>query len=263
MTALSRPLRVVESELLAYRRTWRGTIISSFVNPILFLTAMGLSLGTLVDSRAGGSLAVPYLAFVATGLMAATAMQSGAGDGAFPVMAGIKWRKEFHGAITTPIDPTDIVLGRAIWGAIRLTFVLVVFAVIAVLFGAMDLGPALLAVPPGVLTGLAFQAAVTAFTVTREDDTSLSTMFRFGIIPLFLFSGTFFPISQLPDFLQGVAYVTPLFHGVELVRKIALPNVDESVVTSMPVWVHLAYLGVMWALGLFFAARWLDKRLKP
>jgi lipooligosaccharide transport system permease protein len=263
MTALARPLRIVESEIIAYRRTWRGTVISSFVNPILFLTAMGLSLGTLVDSSGSGALAVPYLAFVATGLMAATAMQSGAGDGAFPVMAGIKWRKDYHGAITTPIEPADIVIGRSIWGAIRLTFMLVVFAVIAVLFGAMDLGPALLAVPPGVLTGLAFQAAVTAFTVTREDETSLSTMFRFGIIPLFLFSGTFFPISQLPNFLQGVAYVTPLFHGVELVRKIALPNVDESVVTSIPIWVHLLYLGAMWALGLFLSARWLSTRLKP
>ncbi|HEX5696063.1 MAG TPA: ABC transporter permease, partial [Acidimicrobiia bacterium] len=239
MSALTRPMRVVESELLAYRRTWRGTVISSFVNPVLFLSAMGVTLGTLVDDSAN-DLAVPYLAFVATGLMAATAMQGGAGDGSFPVMAGIKWRKEFHGTITTPLDPTDIVVGRFYWGAIRLTFILSVFAVIAMLFGALEVGPALLAVPPGILTGLAFQTTVTAFTVTREDDISLSTLFRFGIIPLFLFSGTFFPISQLPEFLQRVAYATPLFHGVELVRKIALPEVDSSVVTSLPIWVHVA-----------------------
>ncbi len=262
MSTLTRPFRIVESELVAYRRTWRGTVISSFVNPVLFLTAMGLGLGTLVD--AGPSeLAIPYIAFVVTGLMAATAMQSGAGDGAFPVMAGIKWRKEFHGAITTPIDPTDIVLGRFYWGVIRLTFILVVFASISVLFGALEIGHALLAVPPAVLTGLAFQTVVTAFTVTREDETSLSTMFRFAIIPLFLFSGTFFPISQLPDFLQLVAYVTPLFHGVELVRKVALPEVDSSVVTDMPMWIHLAYLLTMTAVGLFLAARFLERRLKP
>jgi len=262
MSALTRPMRIVESELIAYRRTWRGTVISSFVNPVLFLSALGLSLGTLVDASAN-DLGVPYLAFVATGLMAATAMQSGAGDGAFPVMAGIKWRKEFHGAITTPIAPADIITGRFYWGVIRLTFMLVVFAVISVLFGALELGPALLAVPPGVLTGLAFQTVVTAFTVTREDETSLSTMFRFGIIPLFLFSGTFFPISQLPDFLQGIAYATPLFHGVELVRKIALPDVDTSVVTSLPAWVHFAYLAAMTAIGLVLSSRFLKRRLMP
>ena len=262
MSTLTRPFRIVESELVAYRRTWRGTVISSFVNPVLFLSAMGVGLGSLVDAT-DNDLAIPYLAFVATGLMAANAMQNGAGDGAFPVMAGIKWRKDFHGAITTPIGPADIIVGRFYWGAIRLTFMLGVFAVISVLFGALDIGPALLAVPPGVLTGLAFQTVVTAFTVTREDETSLSTMFRFGIIPLFLFSGTFFPISQLPEFLQRVAYATPLFHGVELVRKIALPEVDASVVTSIPIWVHLLYLGVMTAIGIVLSSRFLSRRLRP
>ena len=262
MSTLTRPFRVVESELVAYRRTWRGTVISSFVNPVLFLAAMGVGLGGLVDAT-DNELAIPYLAFVATGLMAATAMQAGAGDGAWPVMAGVKWRKEFHGAITTPIGPADIVVGRFLWGVIRLTFMLVVFAIIAVAFGALEIGPALLAVPPAVVTGLAFQTAVTAFTVTREDETSLSTLFRFGIIPLFLFSGTFFPISQLPDALQWIAYATPLFHGVELVRKIALPDVDASVVTELSIWVHVAYLMVMTGLALFLASRFLSRRLRP
>jgi lipooligosaccharide transport system permease protein len=114
-----------------------------------------------------------------------------------------------------------------------------------------------------VVTGLAFQTAVTAFTVTREDETSLSTLFRFGIIPLFLFSGTFFPISQLPDVLQWVAYATPLFHGVELVRKVALPGVDASVVTALPTWVNVVYLVAMAAAGIVLGSRWLDRRLKP
>ena len=262
MSTLTRPFRVVESELVAYRRTWRGTVISSFVNPVLFLAAMGVGLGSMVDATDNG-LAIPYLTFVATGLMAATAMQAGAGDGSWPIMAGVKWRKEFHGAITTPIGPADIVVGRFYWGVIRLTFMLGVFAIIAVLFGALEVGPALLAVPPAVVTGLAFQTVITAFTVTREDETSLSTLFRFGIIPLFLFSGTFFPISQLPDVLQWVAYATPLFHGVELVRKVSLPDVDASAVTAISVWVHLAYLVAMTGLGLFLASRHLSRRLKP
>jgi len=261
MTALRGPIRVFEAEALGYKRTWRGTMISSFINPVLFLGAMGLGLGTLVDSN--NDIGVSYLAFVATGLLAASGMQNGASDGSFPVMAGIKWRKSYDGMITTPVSPADIVYGRFIWSTLRLTFVLTVFAIIAVLFGAMELGPSLLAVPPGVLTGLAFASAITAWTVTREDDTSLSTLFRFGIVPLFLFSGTFFPISQLPDFLQPVAYATPLFHGVELVRKIALPGAGDELITSIPMWVHVGYLTTMTVIGVVLAARFLDRRLKP
>jgi len=262
MSTLTRPWRWVEGEVVGYRRTWRGTVISSFVNPVLFLSAMWLILGSLVDAGPN-DLAIPYITFVASGLLAATAMQTSAGEAAWPVMAGIKWRKGYHGAITTPLGPRDIVVGSVIWGIIRLTFVLAIFAVISVLFGALEIGPALLAVPPGVLTGLAFQSAVMAFTVTREDETSLSTLFRFGIIPLFLFSGTFFPISQLPEFLQRVAYATPLFHGVELVRKVAIPGVDASVVTTLPIWVHFAYLLAMGGLGIYLSSHFLDRRLRP
>jgi len=248
--------------VIAYRRTWRGTVITSFVNPILFLAAMGTGLGTLVDGGSG-DLGVPYLAFVATGLMAATAMQNGAGDGSFPVMAGVLWRKNFHGTITTPLGAADIVWGRLIWGFARLGFVLIVFALIAYFFGAMELGPALLAIPPSILTGLAFTSVITAWTVTLQDGTSLSALFRFAIVPLFLFSGTFFPISQLPDWLEPVAYATPLFHGVELVRKIALPTADSSIVTSVPIWVSLAYLLAMLVIGIYLSVRLLDRRLRP
>lgn len=204
MTALRSPIRFVESQIIAYRRTWRGTVISSFVSPVLFLSAMGLGLGSLVD-RGSGDLQISYLAFVATGLLAASAMQSGSGDGMWPVMTGIKWRNNFHGAITTPLSPADIIVGRTIWATIRLTFVLGVFAAIAVLFGALELVPALLAVPPAVLTGVAFNSTLTAFTITRESDEAMANTFRFVILPMFLFSGTFFPISQLPGFLQRLA----------------------------------------------------------
>ena len=261
MTTLTRSMRFAESELLAYRRTWRGTVITSFINPIFFLAAMGTGLGSLVDSGQG-ELTVSYLAFVATGLMAANAMQNGAGDGSFPVMAGVLWRKNFHGTITTPLDRADIIWGRLIWGTGRLVFVLLVFAIIAVAFGAMDLGPALAGIAPAVLTGLAFTTVITAWTLTQENGQSLSTLFRFGIVPLFLFSGTFFPISQLPGFLQTIAYATPLFHGVELVRKVTLPGADETIVTSMPPWIHLAYLVVMAALGIFFSVRLLNRRIR-
>jgi lipooligosaccharide transport system permease protein len=261
-TTLSRSLRYAESEVIAYRRTWRGTVITSFVNPVFFLAAMGAGLGTLVDDGTGQALSISYLTFVASGLMAANAMQNGAADGSFPVMAGVLWRKNFHGTVTTPLGPADIMWGRLIWGVGRLLFVLVVFAVIAVLFGALEIGPALTAIPPALLTGVAFTTAISAWTLTQKDGRSLSTLFRFLIVPLFLFSGTFFPISQLPDWLEPVAYATPLFHGVELVRKFALPGVDESIITSIPGWVHFGYLLVMAAVGMYWSIRLLDKRIR-
>ena len=262
MTTLSRSLRYAESEVIAYRRTWRGTVITSFVNPVLFLAAMGGGLGGLIDNGNGAGLAIPFVTFVASGLMAANAMQNGAGDGSFPVMAGLIWRKNFHGTITTPLGPADIIVGRLIWGVGRLAFTLVVFAVIAVAFGALEIGPALLAIPPAILTGIAFTSVITAWTLTQDDGRSLSTMFRFAIVPLFLFSGTFFPISQLPGWLEPIAYFTPLFHGVELVRKIALPDVDGSIVTALPMWIHFGYLLAMATAGIYLSMRLLDRRIR-
>lgn len=262
MTVIGRSLRIAESEAVVYRRTWRGSVFTSFVTPILYLGAMGAGLGALVD-RGQSDLGVPYLTFIATGMLAATAMQTGAGEGTYPVMAGIKWRKNFYAAISTPLGPENIVYGRLIFGAFRFTFVLGVFALISVAFGALELAPALLSVLPAVLTGLAFMSAVTAWTVTRENEVALSSLFRFGIVPMFLFSGTFFPIDQLPEAIRPVAYATPLFHGVELVRKIGLPDAGPGIVTSIPVWVHLLYLVAMTVSGVALAARFLDRRLRP
>lgn len=263
MAAIANALHVVEGDYIGYRRTWRGRIISTFLNPVLFLAGMGFALGSMVDQRAGeAQLPIPFITFVATGLLAATAMQTGFGEGAWPIMAGIKWRKVFDAIIVTPVTVADLINGMLIWGAIHLAFTLSVFAVIAVAFGAVELGPALLALVPAVLGGLAFQATATAITCRLEDETGLTTMFRFAILPMFLFSGTFFPISQLPDWLEPVAVATPLFHAVELVRKLALPDVGAPVVTSIPLWVHLAYLLVMTVVAWLLAIRFLRERLQ-
>ena len=269
MTSLTGAWRVVESEAIGYRRTWRGTAITYFVNPIFFLSAMGLLLGSLVPTDQAPT-DIEYLVFLATGLLAATSMQNGAGDGSWPVMAGIRWRKNFHAAIATPINPNDIVMGRLVWGAIRNTGVLLIFVVIAVFFGAIRLGAGLVGLIPAVLTGIAFSSAVTLFTVTRKDDSgqALTSLFRFGIMPMFLFSGTFFPIAQLPDWLQPVAWVVPLFHGVELVRKLAIEGAADltlrgvAVVSGIPIWVHFAYLVILTVVTSWLSGRYLTRKLK-
>jgi lipooligosaccharide transport system permease protein len=251
MTALGRSLRYAESEVIAYRRTWRGTVITSFVNPVLFLAAMGAGLGSLVDEGTGG-LTVSYLAFVASGLMAANAMQNGLRR-SFQC-TGIIWRASGsprRWGPPTSSGPTHLGMGNDL--------VLLVFAMSPCCSGLWSRTDCAIA---GVLTGVAFTTCITAWTLTQRDGRSLSTLFRFMIVPLFLFSGTFFPISQLPDWIEPVAYLTPLFHGVELVRKISLPGADASIVTDLPLWVHLTYLIVMATVGLWLSVRLLDRRIR-
>jgi lipooligosaccharide transport system permease protein len=250
-------LRVVEYGARVYRRTWRGSVISTFLNPVLYLLAMGVGLGKLVDQGTGShNLTIPYLTFLAPGLLAATAMQTAAGDASYPVMAGIKWRKTFHATLATPIGVRDLVLGHLGWVTIRVTFVSVVYAAIMTAFRATTPLQGLLSVPPAVLTGAAFAAAVTAYTARLKNETGLSSLFRFGIVPLFLFSGTFFPVSQLPDFAEPLAYATPLFHGVSLCRGLAL-GVPFAVNPAISV----AYLVVWVAVGAWLALRMMRRRL--
>ncbi|MEE9228500.1 MAG: ABC transporter permease [Acidimicrobiia bacterium] len=260
--AVAAPIRVLEAQYRTYRRTWRGSVISTFLQPVLFLTAIGVGLGTLVDDGAGTStLPIAYLAFLATGILPATAMQTGSSDGAWPVMAGFKWRKDYYATIATPITVRDLILGRFGFAAIRLTFVLTIYTIIMALFDAVPLWPGVLGIPPAVLTGLAFTALVTAYTCTLENEIGLANLFRFGIVPLFLFSGTFFPVSQLPDWLEPLAPLTPLYHGVELVRKLVLSDLEAPLVSSTSMWVHLAYLVVVLVVGTALAVRFLDRKL--
>lgn len=255
--------RVVESNAIGFRRTWRGRVISTFINPVLFLAGIGMALGSLVDSGGGReSIPIPFITFAATGLLAATAMQTGYGEGAWPVMAGIKWRKTFDATLATPLRVGDLVSGHLIWGGIHLAITLGIYAAVAVLFGAIEPLAALVALGPAVLCGVAFQAASTAFTSKLENETGLTGVMRFGIMPMFLFSGTFFPVSQLPSWLEPVAAITPLFHGVELVRKLSLPGAVAPVVSTMPLWVHFAYLVSMTVIAWLLAVRFLAKRLK-
>jgi lipooligosaccharide transport system permease protein len=251
-------LRVLEHNIISYKRVWKGTVFSSFVNPVLFLAAMGLGLGTLVDAgdRGGALGAGSYLAFLAPGLMVATAMQMASFESAFPVMAGMKWRKTYHAALSTPLRATDLVAGHLVFVAFRLVTATTVFAVVITLFGAVEFNRALLAILPALLTGLAFAAPITAFAGWLESDYGLSSMFRFVIVPMFLFSGTFFPIDQIPDWLQPLVYVVPLWHGVELTRAVAL----GTGTTLSPV-VHVGVLVLVVGIGFVAAVRAFEARL--
>jgi len=251
--------RVIEHRLLQYRRTFRASLFSSFGIPILFLTAMGLGLGGYVDQAPDPALAgLTYLQFLAPGLLAATVMQAGSFEAAFPILAGLQWNKIFHAMFATPIRPRDIALGNILWITIRLTMVAAVFSIIVVLFGAARSPLLVLAIPVAVLTGLAFVTPIMAFTATQRKPDRFAAMFRFGITPLFLFSGTFYPVESLPEVLRPIAWLSPLWHGVDVCRALMLGTIDRDPALAV---IHIAILAVITALGALAAFRTFEDRL--
>jgi lipooligosaccharide transport system permease protein len=249
--SLAATLAVLEYCALSYRRNWRGTLFMTFLSPVLFLGAMGFGLGSFVNTGSaatsaagnGGATAaavgaVGYAAFLAPGLLAATCMQTGAFEATYPIMARLIWTKVYHAMLATPIAVIDVVAGQLGWFAIRLALVAVAYFVVMVAFGLVHGGPvAVLVIPIGVLTGLCFAAPIAAFAATQNNDNGFSVIFRFLVTPLFLFSGTFFPIQQLPWFLQPVAFITPTYHGVQVTRDLTL-----GTASLLPSLLHVAYL---------------------
>jgi lipooligosaccharide transport system permease protein len=251
--------RVLEHRALQYRRTFRASIFGSFGIPVLFLTAMGLGLGGYVDRSADAALhGLTYLQFLAPGLLAATVMQTGSFEATFPILGGLQWNKIFHAMFSTPIRPADIVYGNVAWIAFRLSLVGGVFALAIVLFGANESALVVLAVPSAVLTGLAFATPIMAFTATQRTPDRFATIFRFGVTPLFLFSGTFFPIESLPSYLQPVAWLSPLWHGVELCRMLMLGTITETPLLGL---IHALVLVTIAVLGVAVAMRTVEARL--
>jgi lipooligosaccharide transport system permease protein len=238
-SSLARVARAYEYQLLAYRRTWRGSLFNSFFSPTMFLLAMGVGLGSYIDRSSGGATGVPYLAFIAPGLLAATVMQTAASESTFPIIAGFVWQKTFHAMYATPLAPREIALAQLAWSATRITLVGAIFVFVTLLFGAVRSPLAVLAIPVATLTGLAFATPIVAFAATQKTMNKFSYLFRFGITPLFLFSGTFFPIEQLPAAIQPLAWLTPLYHGVALCRALALGTIGADPAIAL---VHLAVL---------------------
>jgi lipooligosaccharide transport system permease protein len=238
-----------------YRRTWRSSVITSFLIPVLYLAAMGIALGSLIDKHSHGVDGVTYVAYLAPGLLAGTCMQIGTNDATYPVMGAIKWMRTYLAQLASPLDVYDVLLGHLAWIAARLAIVVSIYLAVMAAFGVIYSPWAIAALPAAVLTGLAFSAPVTAFAATQDKDSSFSTLYRFAIIPMFLFSGTFFPISQLPAWLQAVAYATPLYHGVALCRDLTLGSVSWSDLG------HTAYLSACVGIGYMAGRRTFSRRL--
>jgi lipooligosaccharide transport system permease protein len=245
--------------LTQYRRTWRSTIVISVGNPLLFLLGIGVGLGHLVDRHAPGALAgVSYTAFFAPGLLAASAMQTGYLEGAGRVVAAAGWEGAYRTAATTPLEPGEIMAGHLLFIAFRLLTSSAAFVAVMAAFGVSNGWWALVTLPAALLTGLAFAAPAAAWAVGVRSLTETNTVFRFVLMPMYMFSGTFFALAELPHSLRVVVYALPLAQGVALCRSLSLGDA-----TALGVLGHVAYLVTLAAAGVVVARLSYRRRLHP
>lgn len=251
-------LRQAEYWKTVYRRTWKGSAVTSFVTPLFYVAAMGVLLGGFIDSGSADLEGAPsYLAYIAPGLLAAHIMQTATGEVMWPVFGAIKWNKTYIGMIATPLDVADIVAAHFAFVLFRVATTAAVFMVVLGFFGVYDSwAGALGAFLVQLLLGLAFGTVLYAYTAGLKSEAGFALVYRLVVIPLFLFSGAFFPIANLSAPLEWLARITPLWHGVDLTRMLTLGNLDVSMAL-----VHVAYLVVMAAAGWWLSVRRLRRRL--
>lgn len=262
-SALSRHATMVWRQLdywmIAYLRTWKGTAITSFVMPLLYVAALGVLLGGFIDQGSPALEGAPtYLAFVAPGLVAAHAMQTATGEVTWPVMGMIKWHRTYYAMIASPLSVADVVTAQLMFVLFRVASSCGVFLLVLSFFGVFDSALGVLAAwLVQVLVGLAFATMFFAYSASLKSEAGFAVIYRLLVMPLFLFSGAFFPIANLAAPLEWVARLTPLWHGVDLTRMLTLGRLDGSSAA-----IHLAYLLVMCAAGWWLAVRRLEKRLE-
>ena len=241
-----------------YKRTWKGSVVSSFVTPLLYVLAMGVLLGGFIqgdpDQLEGAS---SYLVFVVPGMLAAQSMQLVFGELTYPVMSGVKWHKTYFAMTATPLGVRDVVQSQVAFVLFRVVLTSAVFCLVVAPFGVFATWwGALLAFLVQPLVALAFATPVFALSAHLKDETGFSLVFRLGMIPMFLFSGAFFPVANLSPVLEVLARLTPLWHGVDLTRMLTVDRFDPLLAL-----VHVAYLVGLAALGYVLVLRFLARRL--
>ncbi|GAA1292966.1 ABC transporter permease [Pseudonocardia aurantiaca] len=255
-------LLVVEHNWVWYRKNWRASVVSSVLQPLLFLLAFGVGFGALVDGGGNAAAAtgcVDYLVWLAPALLAVSAVQTAAFESTYPVLSGFKWQRVFHAIAAGPISPAQVALGHLLWLAIRMAGAGAIYVGVIAIFGGVS-GPGIVvSLLAAVLAGSAVAALVTAFAATLENEgTAFTALFRFVVIPMTLFSGTFFPVDRLPAWVQPLAWISPLWHGTELARAAALDRWHPLAALG-----HTAYLLALLALGGVLAVRLFTRRLEP
>jgi lipooligosaccharide transport system permease protein len=239
-----------------YKRYWTANLYSSGLQPVLFLAAMGLGFGSQVPAGpATGGLS--YLQYVAPTLLVSGALQIAIGESSYGVLSGFKWQRDYIAATATPISPGQVFGGQLLWVSVRLTLAGAVYAVVALFFGAWTNAGAILVVFVGAMTGLACATPVMAMAATTFDEGArFALLARFVVMPMTLFSGTFFPIGQLPIWLRWLAWISPLWQGNQLARGVSVGGVGGWEMVG-----HFAFLCAVFAAGAIAARTYFYRRL--
>ena len=247
-------LRMIERNLLVYKHGWL-VLFSGFFEPLFYLLSIGFGLGQLVGDVAGpGGQLIPYTLFVAPALLAASAMNGAITESTFNFFFKLNYDKTFASILTTPMSPADISVGELAWALIRGALYTIGFIAVMAVMGLVRSPLILLTLPGSLLIGFAFAAvgmAATSFMRTWQD----FDLIQLVILPMFLFSGTFFPLDSFPEVARVLIQLTPLYHGVDLLRGLAVGVVGPETL------VHVGYLTLIGLLGMSVVARRLAKLL--
>jgi lipooligosaccharide transport system permease protein len=252
--------RVAEYRFYAMSKWLTSVIVFGFGNPILYLISVGLGIGALVDANTGGGgiLGVPYIQFVAPALLASAAIQGVMDEVTFPTMDGFVWDKVFFAINATSVSATQIANGVMIVALGRGLFTTVLYLGVLLAFGAVPLTSVLPLLFTSMLAGWGWASVMLAITARLErDDGYFAIIGRFVIAPMFLFSGTFYPLEQMPLFLQPLGWISPLWHSVQLGRHLSY---GMELADGMLL-VHLAYLAILGIVGMRFVYPKFKERL--
>lgn len=251
---------VAEHRFRVMRSYLQTVLVTGFGNPLLYLLAMGLGLGSLVSANLGPEAVdgVSYLAFVAPALLCTAAVTVASEEFTYPIMLGFKWNPTFYGINASPISPGQIIDGVLIAVLARLLGTSIVYYAFMVIFGAVPSPWGWVSILVGTLGGLAFGAPIMAYVATLEQDTGqIAMLMRFVLLPMTLFSGTFFPLANMPEYLQWIGWISPLWHSTELSRVFTYGM-------SEPLWlsiVHVLYLLALFVPFWMWTRRIAGKRL--
>lgn len=232
-----RSSRIVQRNLLVYKHGWM-IIVSGFFEPLFYLLSIGLGLGAMVPDVGG----VSYTAFVAPGLLAASCMNGAITDGFFNIFFKLRFQKTYDGILATPMRVPDVAFGEALWALMRGSIYAAAFLVVVLVMGEVRDQPILLsawatlAFPAAVLVAASFSAMALCVTTFVRRTEQFDTVMGLVVMPMFLFSGTFFPVSRFPDSFEWVVQAVPLYHAVEMLRQLTTGAVEPSLAA------HVAYL---------------------
>jgi lipooligosaccharide transport system permease protein len=239
---------LVERSLIVNRRTWLA-VVSGFCEPIFYLLAMGVGFGSLVGDVTGpGDRPVSFVAFVAPALLAASAMNGAVYDATFNIFAKIKYAKLYEAMLATPLGPIDVAVGEIAWALLRGGLYAAGFLTVMLGMGLLTSPWAVLALPAALLVAFSFAAvgmACTTFMRSWQD----FDLIQLALMPMFLFSTTFFPLTVYPEPVQLVVRCLPLYHAIELMRDLCAGVVGIGLLGQV------AYFAVMAAVGVVVSTR--------